>query len=98
MKITPGHPERGVGSACAFDRAEGAGVQTTVAVEPDARVVAEIDLGGTGEPLRAFMIERDGGGACVTRSAEARFGKSPMRRVFGLFMEGRLVPVWKQGR
>ena len=97
LRITLQGPESGVGSAFAFEGAEGAGVQTIVAAEPGRRVVTEIDLGRMGKPVQTFTIEPDDDGARVVWSTEARFGMNPIGRVFGLFMEGRLGPVYERG-
>ncbi|MEM8754902.1 MAG: SRPBCC family protein [Pseudomonadota bacterium] len=97
LEITLSGPERGVGSAFAFKGAEGTGAQTVVAVDPGREVVTEIDLGPLGKPVQTFTIAPVGKGARVVWRTEAAFGLNPIGRVIGLFMDGRLGPVYERG-
>ncbi|MEL6793099.1 MAG: SRPBCC family protein [Pseudomonadota bacterium] len=97
LKIALSGPDRGVGSAFSFKGDEGEGVQTITALENGRRIVTEIDLGPMGKPVQTFTIEPAEGGARVVWSTEARFGMNPIGRVFGLFMDGRLGPVYERG-
>ena len=97
LKIALSGPNRGVGSAFSFAGSEGEGTQTITALEDGRRVVTEIDLGPMGKPVQTFTIEPAESGARVVWSTEARFGMNPIGRVFGLFMDGRLGPVYERG-
>lgn len=97
LKITLEGPEAGVGSRFIFKGDEGEGAQTIVALEPDRKVVTEIDLGPMGKPVQSFSIAPETGGARVVWSTEAAFGLNPIGRIFGLFMDGRLGPVYERG-
>lgn len=97
LAITLSGPNRGVGSAFAFKGDGGEGTQTITALEPGRAVTMQIDLGAMGQPVQTFTLTPSAGGTKVIWSTEATFGMNPIGRVFGLFLDGRLGPVYERG-
>lgn len=97
LAITPMGPAAGVGAAFAFKGRDGEGTQTITRVEENARVEMLIDLGAMGQPVQTFTLEPQGTGTQVVWSVESRFGFNPVGRVFGLFMDGMLGPIYERG-
>ena len=97
LAITLMGPERGVGSAFAFKGEGGEGTQTITALQPGRAVTMQIDLGAMGRPVQTFTLTPVADGTKVNWSTEAAFGMNPIGRVFGLFLDGRLGPVYERG-
>lgn len=97
LRITLTGPHAGVGSAFAFKGESGEGVQTIIEAEPERSVVTEIDLGPMGKPVQSFTLEPTDEGVRVIWSTEATFGLNPIGRVMGVFMDGRLGPIYERG-
>lgn len=97
LAITLMGPTRGVGSAFAFEGDGGQGTQTITALDPGRAVTMQIDLGAMGQPVQTFTLTPQSDGTKVTWSTEARFGMNPIGRVFGLFLDGQLGPVYERG-
>lgn len=97
LKVAFEGPEAGVGAGFAFAGKDGAGRQTVTALEPNRRVVMQLDLGAMGRPVQSFALEPTDGGVKVTWSLDAEFGLNPVQRVAGLFMDGMLGPVYERG-
>ncbi|MBV6657859.1 MAG: SRPBCC family protein [Devosiaceae bacterium] len=97
LQITPQGPEAGVGAAFAFAGKEGNGTQTITRLEENAEVEMLIDLGSMGQPVQTFTLRPHSQGTEVVWSVESEFGLNPIGRVFGLFMDGMLGPVYERG-
>jgi carbon monoxide dehydrogenase subunit G len=97
LVITPSGPARGVGAAFAFKGKDAEGTQTIVALEENKSVTMQIDLGSMGRPTQSFTLSPEGDKTRVIWATESEFGKNPMARVFGLFMDGYLGPVYERG-
>ena len=97
LDITFSGPATGVGAAFAFSGKEGRGTQTITALEDNRSVTMQIDLGAMGQPVQTFTLEPQEGGTRVVWSVESRFGMNPIGRVFGLFLDGMLGPVYERG-
>ena len=97
LRITLSGPSSGIGSAFAFAGKEGKGSQTITALEPDRSVTMQIDLGAMGQPVQTFTLEPVGEATRVVWSVESRFGFNPVGRMFGLFLDGMLGPVYERG-
>jgi uncharacterized protein YndB with AHSA1/START domain len=97
LKITYSGPKEGPGASFAWTGKEGSGSQTISEVVDGRRVVMQLDLGSMGRPVQAFELEPVAGGTKVTWSLDADFGMNPVSRVFGLFMDGMLGPVYEKG-
>ena len=57
----------------------------------------QIDLGAMGQPVQTFTLIPAGNATKVVWSTEARFGMNPIGRVFGLFLDGQLGPIYERG-
>jgi carbon monoxide dehydrogenase subunit G len=97
LKITLTGPVSGVGSAFRFEGRRGSGTQTIVGVERNREVTAEVDMGAMGKSFHRFRLTPADDGTEVVWRAESRFGFNPLGRVFGLFMERFLGPVFEKG-
>ena len=97
LAITLMGPQRGIGSAFAFKGEGGQGTQTITALEPGRTVTMQINLGAMGKPVQTFTLTPLAEGTKVTWSTEATFGMNPIGRVFGLFLDGQLGPVYERG-
>lgn len=97
LAITLSGPATGIGSAFAFKGVEGEGTQTITAIEPNRSVTMQIDLGAMGKPVQNFRLEPVAGGTEVKWSVTSDFGYNPAGRVFGLFMDGMLGPIYERG-
>jgi hypothetical protein len=97
LAITLMGPDRGVGSVFAFKGDGGTGTQTITAMEPGRAVTMQIDLGAMGQPVQTFTLTPVVNGTKVNWSTEAAFGMNPIGRVIGLFLDGRLGPVYERG-
>lgn len=97
LKITPFGPEAGVGSGFAFDGKDGKGTSTITAVEANKSVTYQIDLGFMGKPVQVITLTPENGGTRVNWAVTSNFGFNPMGRVFGLFMDGMLGPIYENG-
>jgi uncharacterized protein YndB with AHSA1/START domain len=90
-------PAAGVGATYRWRGKQGAGAQTIVAVEENARVDMALDLGPMGKPSQSFILTPTPAGTRVTWRTEATFGPNPIARAFGLGMDGMLGPVYERG-
>lgn len=90
-------PERGIGSGFSFNGKEGSGTQTITGIEKDRSVTMQIDLGAMGQPTQMFHLIPTQGGTRVVWGIDAMFGFNPIGRIFGLFMDGQLGPVYERG-
>ena len=97
LKIAYFGPDSGPGAAFSWKGKEGAGSQTISHLEANRHVVMQLDLGAMGRPVQAFTLEPAKSGTKVTWSLDADFGINPIARVFGLFMDGMLGPVYERG-
>jgi carbon monoxide dehydrogenase subunit G len=97
LKITPSGPASGIGASFAFAGKDAKGTQTIVAVEANKSVTMQIDLGDMGKPVQKFTLTSENGGTRVTWATESNFGYNPVKRVFGLFMDGFLGPTYERG-
>ncbi|MEM1288810.1 MAG: SRPBCC family protein [Pseudomonadota bacterium] len=97
LQITPQGPEAGVGAGFAFSGKEGKGTQTITRLEEGSEVEMLIDLGAMGQPVQTFRLIPKGAATQVVWSVESDFGMNPLGRVFGLFMDGMLGPVYERG-
>ena len=96
LKITPFGPEAGIGAGFAFDGKDGKGTQTIEAIT-DTSVTYAIDMGAMGKPTQWITAKPAEGGTEVTWRVESDMGLNPVFRVFGLFMDGMMGPVFEQG-
>lgn len=90
-------PERGVGSGFSFNGKDGSGTQTITALEENRSVTMKIDLGAMGQPTQHFHLTPVQDGTRVVWGMDAEFGLNPIGRIFGLFMDGQLGPVYERG-
>jgi uncharacterized protein YndB with AHSA1/START domain len=97
LQITPSGPARGVGATFAFKGKDAEGTQTIVAIEENKQVTMRIDLGAMGKPKQSFTLTPEDGKTRVVWATESEFGANPMGRIFGLFMDGYLGPVYERG-
>ncbi len=97
LAVTFSGPDAGVGAAFSWEGKAGTGTQTIVSVEPDARVVMQLDLGAMGTPVQSFTLTPIEGGTRVTWALDAELGANPLRRVFGLFMDRMLGSTYETG-
>lgn len=97
LEITPQGPASGVGAAFAFKGKEGAGTQTITSMEENHQVEMLIDLGSMGQPVQTFTLDPQGDATQVVWSVRSDFGMNPIGRVFGLFMDGMLGPIYERG-
>ncbi len=97
LKITMLGPDSGVGSGFAFDGQGGKGTQTITALEENASVTMQLDLGPMGRPVTTFRLEPAGERTKVTWSTRAEFGMNPIGRVLGLFLDGMLGSDYELG-
>lgn len=97
LEITLAGPESGIGSGFAFKGKEGEGTQFITAAIQNRSVTMQIDLGSMGRPVQTFDLQPLDGGTQVTWGMEADLGFNPVARVFGLFMEGMMGPVYERG-
>jgi hypothetical protein len=97
LQIAYSGPGEGPGASFAWTGKEGSGSQTISEVVDGRRVVMQLDLGSMGRPVQAFTLEPAKDGTRVTWSLDADFGMNPVARVFGLFMDGMLGPLYVQG-
>jgi uncharacterized protein YndB with AHSA1/START domain len=88
LQIAYSGPGEGPGASFAWTGKEGSGSQTISEVVDGRRVVMQLDLGSMGRPVQAFTLEPAQDGTRVTWS---------VARVFGLFMDGMLGPLYVQG-
>ncbi|MEX0309163.1 MAG: SRPBCC family protein [Tateyamaria sp.] len=96
LKIDPFGPDTGVGSGFRFDGKDGKGTQT-VAELTGERVVYAIDLGALGTPTQSIEATATDAGTQVTWRMENDLGFNPVFRVFGLFADGMMGPVFERG-
>ena len=87
LKIALHGPSSGVGSGFDFDGKDGKGTSVVSALEENRSVTMEIDLGAMGKPTQTFLLESTEGGTRVTWGMDMAFGKNPIGRVMGLFMD-----------
>ncbi|MEM6382982.1 MAG: SRPBCC family protein [Pseudomonadota bacterium] len=97
LAITPMGPEAGIGAAFAFKGKEGEGTQTITRLEENTEVEMLIDLGAMGQPVQTFTLNAHADGTQIVWSVESEFGLNPIGRVFGLFMDGMLGPIYERG-
>jgi uncharacterized protein YndB with AHSA1/START domain len=97
LKITPFGPEAGLGSGFAFEGKDGKGTSTITAMETNKSVTYQIDLGFMGKPVQVITLTPENGGTRVNWAVTSNFGFNPMGRVFGLFMDGMLGPIYESG-
>lgn len=90
-------PEHGVGSGFSFNGKDGSGTQTITAMEENRSVTMKIDLGAMGQPIQRFQLTPVRDGTRVVWGMDASFGLNPIGRIFGLFMDGQLGPVYERG-
>ena len=97
LHITHFGPNEGVGSGFRFAGKEGKGTQTIARLVPNKEVVVDIDLGAMGQPVTTFSLTPRGDRTEVVWSTKAEFGMNPIKRVFGLFLDGMLGKVYERG-
>lgn len=97
LEITFQGPTEGVGSGFAFSGRDGRGTQTITALQENASVTMQIDLGSMGQPVQTFTLEPISNGTRVVWSVESQFGMNPIGRVFGLFLDGMLGETYERG-
>lgn len=97
LQITFQGPAEGIGAAFAFSGREGNGTQTITAMQENASVTMQIDLGSMGRPVQTFTLEPMGEQTRVIWSVESRFGFNPIGRVIGLFLDGMLGETYERG-
>ncbi|MEL6966913.1 MAG: SRPBCC family protein [Pseudomonadota bacterium] len=97
LKIELSGPNEGVGSKFSFAGKEGKGTQTITALEENKGVTMQIDMGAMGKPVQRFTLTPTTGGTQVTWNVSMDFGMNPIGRVFGLFMDGMMGPVYERG-
>ena len=97
LKIDLFGPDQGVGSGFHFDGKDGTGSQTVAAVEQDKSVLFHIDLGVMGKPIQRVTLTPVANGTNVTWDMESDAGYNPIKRVFGLFLDGMLGGTLDQG-
>ena len=96
LKIDMFGPSEGVGSGFAFAGKEGKGTQTVTAQDAES-VTFAIDLGAMGQPVQSIRAVEVDGGSAVTWTVQSDMGFNPVFRVFGLFMDGMMGPVFERG-
>lgn len=96
LAITPIGPAAGVGSGFRFEGTGGTGTQTVAKID-DTQVVMSIDMGAMGKPTQTFAFQAQGNSTQVTWSMDADLGYNPIARVFGLFMDSQVGPVFERG-
>ena len=96
LKIDPFGPDTGVGSGFRFDGKDGKGTQTVASLTKD-RVIYAIDLGVLGKPTQSIHTTATTNGTIVTWKMQNDLGYNPVFRVFGLFADGMMGPVFEQG-
>lgn len=89
-------PSQGVGSGFHFDGKDGTGTQTVARVTHQS-VTYAIDLGALGQPTQSLRVLSVEDGTRVTWSVETDAGFNPLFRVFGLFMDSMMGPVFELG-
>jgi hypothetical protein len=50
-----------------------------------------------GKPTQSFTLTPESGKTRVVWATESEFGANPIGRVFGLFMDGYLGPIYERG-
>ena len=96
LQISLFGPEDGVGSGFHFKGKDGEGTQT-VAQLSESEVVFDIDLGAFGQPKQSITATPTAEGTLVTWRMQSDAGFNPVFRVFGLFMDGMMGPVFERG-
>ena len=96
LKIDMFGPEAGVGSGFHFDGKDGKGSQTVAAISADS-VIYHIDMGAMGQPKQSITTTPSSDGTTVTWRINSDMGFNPVFRVFGLFMDGMMGPVFERG-
>ena len=96
LKIDMFGPANGVGSGFHFAGKEGKGSQTVATVTSET-VVYHIDMGALGKPTQSIKVVPGADGSTVTWRVESDTGFNPIFRVFGLFMDGMMGPVFERG-
>lgn len=96
LKIDLFGPVSGVGSGFHFDSKDGKGSQTVTEVTPE-KVTYAVDLGPLGQPTQSITVMPTDAGTEVTWRVESDMGFNSAFRVFGLFMNGVMGPVFEQG-
>ena len=89
-------PATGVGSGFHFEGKDGKGSQTVASVTGD-QVVYNIDLGALGQPQQSIHVSPSEDGSTVTWRIDSDQGFNPIFRVFGLFMDGMMGPIFERG-
>lgn len=97
LQIKPFGPSDGVGAGFSFEGKEGKGTQTIVAMSENKTVKMNIDLGALGKPVQTFTLSPQGSKTLVEWSVKSDFGLNPVFRVFGLFVDGMLGPIYERG-
>ena len=96
LKITPFGPEAGIGAGLGIEGKGGKGTQTIEAIT-DTSVTYAIDMGAMGKPTQWITAKPTEGGTEVPWRVQSDMGLHPVFRVFGLFMDGMMGPVFEQG-
>jgi hypothetical protein len=96
-KISFSGPDSGVGSSFRWEAKSGNGSQTIIALEENRSVTMQLDLGPMGQPRQSFTLEPAQGGTRVTWALDADLSGFPVKRVFGLFMDGMLGKKYESG-
>jgi Polyketide cyclase / dehydrase and lipid transport len=97
IKISAIGPNEGIGAGFAFEGKEVQGTQTITALEPNASVTMQIDLGAMGKPVQTFRLSKEIAGTRVTWTTDNSFGYNPVARVVGLFLEKMVGPTYERG-
>jgi hypothetical protein len=97
LKITMTGPAQGIAATYAWSGSAGTGSQTIVQLEPDAKVVMQLDMGFRGKPVQTFLIKPSAIGSTVTWVQDADLGYNPIARMIGLTLDNKLGPVYERG-
>ncbi len=97
--ITFSGPDSGVGASMhwAGNRKIGTGSDTIIESVADRHVGLELDFGGQGKSKSSIELEPAVGGTKVTWTLDMDLGAGPIRRYFGLFMDGMIGPDYERG-
>ncbi|MBL4784225.1 MAG: SRPBCC family protein [Cohaesibacteraceae bacterium] len=97
LKIALSGPATGVGSSFSFEGKEGKGTQTITSLTSNKSVTMLIDLGFQGQPVQTLQLHPTGDGTRVSWVLDMDFGRNPIGRVMGLFLDGMMGPTLERG-
>lgn len=99
-RYTYSGPESGVGARMewASDNPDvGNGSQEVVAIEPDASVTNQLDLGMGKPSMATIRLAPDGAGTRITWTLDSDFSDSLVGRYFGLMLDRMVGPDYDKG-